>query len=66
MGGAIPLTDVYSAKFSLLDWAKQVMDMPKDAMPLVHSVSYGNDEIQQTSLQVRAPGCVRTIFSKQA
>ena len=26
------------------------MDLPKDAMPLVHSVSYGNDEAQQKSL----------------
>jgi tripeptidyl-peptidase-1 len=33
---------------SLLDWVDQVMAMPNP--PLVHSVSYGNDEVQQTSV----------------
>jgi tripeptidyl-peptidase-1 len=45
----IPLTVVYSEQFSLLDWANQVNSM-KDA-PSVHSVSYGNDEKQQTSTE---------------
>jgi len=43
----IPLTVLYSADYSLLDWVDQVMSL--DNPPLVHSVSYGNDEIQQTS-----------------
>ena len=28
----------------------QVLDLPKESMPLVHSMSYGNDEVQQSSL----------------
>jgi tripeptidyl-peptidase-1 len=43
----IPLTVVYSSTYSLFDWVNSVMDM--DSPPLVNSVSYGNDEIQQTS-----------------
>jgi len=43
----IPLSDYYSSTYSILDWAKQV-DADAQA-PLVHSVSYGNDEVQQTS-----------------
>jgi len=43
----VPLTVVYSEQYSLLDWVNQISSM-KDA-PLVHSVSYGNDEIQQSS-----------------
>jgi len=43
----IPLADYYSSTYSLLDWATTV---DKDTgAPYVHSVSYGNDEIQQTS-----------------
>jgi subtilase family serine protease len=34
---------------SLLDWVNQIMAM--EDPPLVHSVSYGNDEIQQTSTE---------------
>jgi len=41
------LTVIYSSTFSLLDWVDQVISM--DDPPLVHSVSYGNDEVQQTS-----------------
>jgi len=43
----VPLTVVYDAQYSLLSWANQVSSLA-DA-PLIHSVSYGNDEIQQTS-----------------
>jgi tripeptidyl-peptidase-1 len=43
----IPITDYYSDTYSILDWAKKV-DVDSNA-PLVHSVSYGNDEVQQTS-----------------
>ena len=45
----IPLTVIYSSTFSLLNWASQVNTMANP--PLVHSVSYGNDEVQQTSVQ---------------
>lgn len=47
VGQTIPLTVYYSSTYSLLDWAESVGDNA-DAEP-VHSVSYGNDEVQQTS-----------------
>lgn len=43
----IPLTVIYQGDFSLLTWAENINSMSNP--PLVHSVSYGNDEIQQTS-----------------
>jgi tripeptidyl-peptidase-1 len=43
----IPLTVIYQQDYSLLDWVDSVINMDKP--PLVHSVSYGNDEVQQTS-----------------
>lgn len=43
----VPLTVVYSDQYSLLNWVNQISSM-QDA-PLVHSVSYGNDEVQQSS-----------------
>jgi len=45
----VPLTVIYSPTYSLLDWVDQVIAM--DEPPLVHSVSYGNDEVQQTSTE---------------
>lgn len=45
----IPLTVVYSKTFSLLDWVNTVMSM--SPIVYVHSVSYGNDEVQQTSAE---------------
>ncbi|CAM9298361.1 unnamed protein product [Ectocarpus fasciculatus] len=45
----IPLTVVYSKTFSLLDWVNTIMDM--SPLVYVHSVSYGNDEVQQTSAE---------------
>merc|ERR1719215_2123066 len=45
----VPLTVVYSDEYSLLDWVNKLSSM-SDA-PLVHSVSYGNDEVQQSSTQ---------------
>lgn len=45
----IPLTVIYSSTYSLLDWVDQITTM--DDPPLVHSVSYGNDEVQQTSTE---------------
>eukprot|EP00937_MAST-01D_sp_MAST-1D-sp2_P005366 g5366.t1 len=44
----IPLTDVFNKEYSLENWAKQLEAMPDGTLPLVHSVSYGNDESQQT------------------
>lgn len=46
---AVPLTVVYNEEYSLLKWANQITSL--DDSPLVHSVSYGNDEVQQTSTQ---------------
>ena len=37
-----------SVRYSLLDWIEHVNDDPHPA--LVHSVSYGSDEAQQTSV----------------
>lgn len=45
----IPLSVVYSGTYSLFDWVNTVMDADKPQ--LVHSVSYGNDEVQQTSAE---------------
>lgn len=45
----IPLTVVYNAQYSLLSWANQITNLENS--PLVHSVSYGNDEVQQSSEQ---------------
>jgi len=47
VAGAVPLADYWLETYSLLDWINGVL---ADKSPsLVHSVSYGNDEIQQTS-----------------
>lgn len=45
----IPLTVVYDAQYSLLGWSSQITNLENS--PLVHSVSYGNDEIQQSSTE---------------
>ena len=45
----LPLTDIYSDGFSILDWSAQVYAMSDATVPRVHSVSYGNDEAQQSS-----------------
>jgi len=45
----IPLTVVYNEQYSLLDWTNQVTSLANT--PHVHSVSYGNDEAQQTSAE---------------
>jgi tripeptidyl-peptidase-1 len=47
VANGVPLTVVYSATFSLLAWVKTITSM--EDTPLVHSVSYGNDEKQQQS-----------------
>lgn len=43
----VPLTVVYMAEYSLIKWVRLISSM-SDA-PQVHSVSYGNDEKQQSS-----------------
>lgn len=43
----IPLTVVYDNDYSLVKWVNQVTSL--EDSPLVHSVSYGNDEKQQVS-----------------
>lgn len=43
----IPLTVWYQEEYSLLSWIQKVGSTSSPA--LVHSVSYGNDEVQQTS-----------------
>merc|ERR1712232_973964 len=45
----VPLTVIYNSQYSLLDWANQITGLQDS--PLVHSVSYGNDEAQQSSEQ---------------
>merc|ERR1712113_380548 len=45
----VPLTVIYSSQYSLLSWANQITSLSNS--PLVHSVSYGNDEVQQSSRQ---------------
>jgi len=42
----IPLDTIYSSSYSLLDWVNGVMSQA--APQWVQSVSYGNDEVQQT------------------
>jgi len=62
--GNIPLTDIFSISYSLLSWAKNLEDMKDGELPLVNSVSYGNDEVQQTSTQYMIS--VNTEFQKLA
>jgi tripeptidyl-peptidase-1 len=45
----VPLTVVYEGQYSLLNWANNLNSMSDP--PLVMSVSYGNDEGQQSSTQ---------------
>lgn len=44
--GGNRLTNVFSEEYSLLNWAKAVDDLG-DTGPSVHSISYGDDEVQQ-------------------
>jgi tripeptidyl-peptidase-1 len=48
VGGAIPLTNIYDAQYSLESWAKQLSALGDGDIPLINSVSYGNDEVQQS------------------
>jgi len=49
VGAPIPLTVINSVSYSLFDWASQLNNDKTPAW--VQSVSYGNDEVQQTSLE---------------
>ena len=46
---SLPLTDFFQKGYSILGWAQMILGLPDGTAPLVHSVSYGNDESQQTS-----------------
>lgn len=45
--GDIPLTSISNQQYSLANWAQELATM--ENVPEIQSVSYGNDEIQQTS-----------------
>mmetsp|Transcript_35317 Transcript_35317/g.108408 ORF Transcript_35317/g.108408 Transcript_35317/m.108408 type:complete len:587 (+) Transcript_35317:95-1855(+) len=60
IAGAIPLEVYYSSSYSLLDWAN-ALQSADDPAP-VHSVSYGNDEAQQTGAAFMES--VNTAFMK--
>ena len=47
MAEGVPLTVVYNQAYSLLSFMNQVLGLSNP--PLVNSISYGNDEAQQTS-----------------
>ena len=49
IGPSLPLTDVSSKGYSIVGWATQLQGLPNGSLPLVQSVSYGNDEKQQPS-----------------
>jgi len=51
VAGNIPLTDIYISYYSIFDWAMILQDMADDVIPLVNSVSYATDEIQQVTTQ---------------
>jgi tripeptidyl-peptidase-1 len=47
VAGDIPLTVISNSQYSLASWAQELAQMTD--VPPIQSVSYGNDEIQQTS-----------------
>eukprot|EP00945_MAST-04E_sp_MAST-4E-sp1_P005495 g5495.t1 len=50
-GPSVELTDIYVANYNLLEWATRVENIDDANLIGVHSVSYGNDEKQQTGTQ---------------
>jgi len=48
VGGGVPLTVIFAMEYSIELWALALNDMVDGELPLVHSVSYGDDEVQQT------------------
>jgi len=49
-GPTVELTDIYQSSYNLLNWATDVENIDDANLIGVHSVSYGNDETQQTSV----------------
>jgi len=47
VGGGVPLTAIFAMQYSIELWAQSLNDMADGHLPLVHSVSYGDDEVQQ-------------------
>ena len=47
-GPSIELTDIYQSSYNLLSWATAVENIDDANLIATHSVSYGNDEAQQT------------------
>ena len=48
------MTNVFNSDYSLEKWAEQLSALSDSALPLVHSVSYGNDEAQQSGVAYMA------------
>lgn len=49
-GPSVSLTDIYAGSYNLLNWATNVENIGDANIIHVHSVSYGNDEKQQTGV----------------
>ena len=49
ISGTIPLSNYYTKQYSILDWTETLLALEQADLPLVQSVSYGNDESQQSS-----------------
>tara|TARA_B110000008_G_C16943240_1_gene553352 strand:+ start:171 stop:1904 length:1734 start_codon:yes stop_codon:yes gene_type:complete len=49
IAGSIPLSNYYTDQYSILDWSETINNLENP--PMVHSISYGNDESQQSSVQ---------------
>lgn len=49
-GPSIALTDIYQGSYNLLSWATLLENIDDANLIPVHSVSYGNDEAQQTGI----------------
>jgi len=47
VGGDVPLTVVYNDDYSIEGWALTLNAMSDADLPLVNSISYGDDEVQQ-------------------
>mmetsp|Transcript_22555 Transcript_22555/g.60499 ORF Transcript_22555/g.60499 Transcript_22555/m.60499 type:complete len:623 (+) Transcript_22555:28-1896(+) len=47
VGGGVPLSTYYRWQYSIERWAVGLNELPDGELPLVHSVSYGDDEVDQ-------------------
>eukprot|EP00966_Prymnesium_polylepis_P067089 1557392-Prymnesium_polylepis.1 len=45
VGGGVPLSTYYRWQYSIERWAVGLNELPDGELPLVHSVSYGDDEV---------------------